>query len=49
MTTPEFIFFCLGCSLGASLMWWHFIRNDLIRTRDEWYAAHPEHRPKKEP
>lgn len=30
--------FGFGWFCGASLMWWHFHANRLIRSRREWYA-----------
>ena len=31
--------FLVGMSIGAYLMWFHFIRSNLIRTREEWYSG----------
>jgi hypothetical protein len=39
------ILFLIGMSCGAALMWFYFHWADLIRTRDEFYRAHPEHAP----
>jgi hypothetical protein len=38
--------FVIGWFLGACGMWLYFLKVDLIRTRDEYYAAHPEEKPK---
>lgn len=39
------ISFCLGWFVGGLIMWVYFHASDLIRTREEYYAAHPEDRP----
>lgn len=31
--------FCLGWTFGAGLMWFHFYRAGLIRSRSEYYQA----------
>lgn len=31
--------FGLGWFFGASVMWWYFHHNDLIRSRVEWHEA----------
>lgn len=42
------IAFLLGCSVGGLAMWFYFIKSDLIRTREEYYRAHPEYKPEDE-
>jgi len=39
------LLFGIGWVGGAAAMWLHFHTNDLIRTREEYYAAHPEEEP----
>ena len=34
-----FVVFCVGWSLGAIFMWWHFAEALLIRNRDEAHRA----------
>ncbi len=41
----EFIAFCIGWAFGGIAMWLYFVKSDLIRTREEYYEAHPEERP----
>lgn len=31
--------FCVGWFFGAAVMWYHFLRNQLIRTKEEWLKA----------
>ncbi len=37
--------FCAGWAFGSAIMWFYFYKAGLIRTREEYYAAHPEERP----
>jgi len=37
--TEAVTIFLLGVSVGASAMWWYFVKSDLIRNREEWERA----------
>ncbi len=45
MNTCLITAFAIGWALGAAAMWFYFHLADLIRTRDEYYDAHPDERP----
>lgn len=48
MTPSPATYLCLGMMIGGAVIWWHFARCRMLRTRREWYSDpvvrewHPE-------